>query len=212
MTGRGDAMGRASREQAAEHREQIVTTASRMFREQGFDVSLTELTGAVGLTTGGFYRQFRSKDALQGEAMERAFEELRALLAGFEAAGNGDHAAAREALLDFYLSTGHRDSAATGCPASALGADVARQPPGSAAKEQYVHGIHELADWLAGGAPDTTAHQHTDEADDAPVSDDALTTLCTMAGALMLARATAGSPLSERLLTTARAAVTTSDR
>ncbi len=207
-------MGRASRAQAAEHREQIVATASRMFREQGFEVSLAELTGAVGLTPGGFYRQFRSKDALQGEATERAFEELRALLAGFEAASDGDRAAAREALIDHYLSPEHRDGAATGCPASALGADVARQPPGSPAKERYVHGVRELAGWLAGAAPDTpdtAAHAHADEADDSSVSDDALTTLCTMVGALVLARATAGSPLSERLLTAARTAVATPD-
>ncbi|WP_406490345.1 TetR/AcrR family transcriptional regulator [Streptomyces sp. NBC_01604] len=205
-------MGRASRAQAAEHREQIVAAASRMFREQGFEVSLAELTGAAGLTPGGFYRQFRSKDALQGEATERAFQELRALLAGFEAAGDGDRAAAREALIDHYLSPEHRDGAATGCPASALGTDVARQPPGSPAKEGYVRGVRDLAGWLAGAAPDTAAHPHADEADDSSVSDDALTTLSTMVGALVLARATAGSPLSERLLTAAHTAVATSDR
>ncbi|MFJ9154962.1 TetR/AcrR family transcriptional regulator [Streptomyces sp. NPDC102270] len=208
-------MGRASRAQAAEHREQIVAAASRMFREQGFQVGLAELTGAAGLTTGGFYRHFRSKDALQGEATERAFEELRALLAGFEAAGNGDRAAAREALIDYYLSPEHRDSAATGCPASALGADVARQPPGSPAKERYVHGVRELAGWLAEGAPDTpdaAAPPRKAEADGSAVPDEALAMLCTMVGALVLARATAGSPLSEQLLDTARTAVASSDQ
>ncbi|MEU5599686.1 TetR/AcrR family transcriptional regulator [Streptomyces sp. NPDC020298] len=205
-------MGRASRAQAAEHREQIVAAASRLFREQGFEVSLAELTGAVGLTPGGLYRQFRSKDALQGEATERAFHELRALLAGFEAAGDGDHAAAREALIDYYFSPEHRDGAATGCPASALGADVARQPPGSPAKEGYVRGVRELAGWLASAAPDTAAHRHADEADDSSVPDDTLATLCTMVGALVLAHATTGSPLSERLLTAARTAVATPDR
>ncbi|MET7648017.1 TetR/AcrR family transcriptional regulator [Streptomyces sp. NPDC005426] len=200
-------MGRASRAQAAEHREQIVATASRMFREQGFEVSLAELTGAIGLTTGAFYRQFHSKEALLGEATERAFEELRALLAGFEAAGDGDRTAAREALIDYYLSPEHRDSTGTGCPASALSADVSRQPAESQAKEQYIRGVRELAGWLGDAAPDTAAHPPAEEADDPAVPDDALATLCTMVGALVLARATAGSSLSERLLATARTTV-----
>ncbi|WP_318219037.1 TetR/AcrR family transcriptional regulator [Streptomyces sp. SCL15-6] len=204
-------MGRASRAQAAENREQIVATASRMFRGQGFEVSLAELTGAVGLTTGAFYRQFRSKDALQDEAMDHAFEELRALLAGFEAAGDGDHTAACEALIDYYLSPEHRDSAATGCPASALSTDISRQAPDSPAKERYIHGVRELANWIGGVAAGTATHPHEAEADDSAVPDEALVTLCTMVGALALARATAGSPLSERLLTTARSAVAPSD-
>jgi TetR/AcrR family transcriptional regulator, transcriptional repressor for nem operon len=204
-------MGRASRAQAAEHREQIVAVASRMFREQGFEVSLAELTGAVGLTTGAFYRQFRSKEALQGEAVDRAFEELRALLAGFEAASDGDHASARASLIDYYLSPEHRDSAATGCPASALSTDASRQPPGSPAKERYIHGVRELADWIGGAASGTATQPHEAEADDSAVPGEALVTMCTMVGALLLARATAGSPLSERLLTTARSAVAPSE-
>ncbi|MFJ1975360.1 TetR family transcriptional regulator [Streptomyces sp. NPDC087903] len=193
----------------------MVAAASRMFREQGFQVGLAELTGATGLTTGGFYRQFRSKDALQGEATERAFEELRALLAGFEAAGDGDRAAARETLIDYYLSPEHRDSAATGCPASALGRgrrSAAAGLTGQGALRPRSPRAGRLARRGGAGHGGHGGAPHEAEADGSAVPDEALAMLCTMAGALVLARATAGSPLSEQLLDTARTAVAASDR
>ncbi|MDQ0784693.1 TetR/AcrR family transcriptional repressor of nem operon [Streptomyces sp. B3I8] len=183
-----------------------------MFRERGFEVSLAEPTDAVGLTTGALYRQFHSKEALPGEATERAFGELRALLAGFEAAGDDDRTAAREALIGYHFSPEHRDITATGCPASVLSADVSRQPPDSRAKEQYIRGVREPAGRLGNAAPDTAAHPPAEEADDPAVPDDALATLCTMVGALVLARATAGSSLSERLPATARTTVSAPGR
>ncbi|MEV5493441.1 TetR/AcrR family transcriptional regulator [Streptomyces bobili] len=206
-------MGRASQAQAAEHREQLVAAASRLFREQGFQVSLAELTGAVGLTTGGFYRQFESKDALLGEATAHAFTELRALLDGFEAAHSGDHGAGRTALIDYYLSAGHRDDAAQGCPVSGLNAAVSHQPESSQAKRHYVEGVEGLAGWLesapstadqpvAGGGPGEGATQ---------VSDEGYATLCTLVGALVLARATRGSAVSEQILTSARRTLAAAD-
>ncbi|MCX5191187.1 TetR/AcrR family transcriptional regulator [Streptomyces sp. NPDC059837] len=207
-------MGRASRAQAAEHRDQIVAAASRLFREQGSEVTLVELTGAVGLTTGGFYRQFKSKDALLGEATAHAFEDLRALLDGFEAAHHGDHSAARAAFIDYYLSPEHRDDAAHGCPASGLNATISRQPADSQARQRYVQGVQGLASWL--GPTPSTADQHSPsnggpDAETAQVSDDALGALCTMVGALVLARATNGSALSERILTSAHTSLVTED-
>ncbi|MFE9728592.1 TetR/AcrR family transcriptional regulator [Streptomyces sp. NPDC005794] len=145
---RDESTGRASRAQAAEHREQIVAAASRLFREQGFEVSLTELTGTVGLTTGGFCRQFDSKDTLADEATGHAFEDLRALLDGFEAPHTGDHDAARTALIDYYLSPGHRDDTAHDCPASGLSADISRRPAHSEARQHVVEGVRELSRWL----------------------------------------------------------------
>lgn len=209
-------MGRASRTQAAEHRKQLVAAAAEMFRERGFGVSLAELTGAVGLTAGGFYGQFPSKDALLSEATEQAFQQLQALLGRLEAAHDGDAVATREALFEYYLSPGHRDDAATGCPASGLCVDVSRQPSGSEARERYLHGVEALAGWLGdrmvGAAEDRQTDGTTVDAGADVAPDEALVTLCTMVGALVLARATAGSSLSERLLTTTRAALTTQDR
>ncbi|MEU7005546.1 TetR/AcrR family transcriptional regulator [Streptomyces sp. NPDC046332] len=183
-------MGRVSQAQAEENRKRVVETASRMFREQGTQVSVAELMKAAGLTHGGFYKQFASKEALVDEATTHAFEELtRRRTAGLEQhAGQRD--AAQRALIDVYLSPAHRDNAAEGCPAAALATDMAREPGDREAHRVYSEGVADFAGWLA-----------TDD-------EDGITRLCTMVGALVLSRATAGSPLSEEILTTAHAALT----
>lgn len=206
-------MGRASRAQAAKHREQLVAAASGLFQERGSQVSLVELTGAAGLTTGGFYRHFESKEALLGEATAHAFKELRALLDGFEAAHPGDYGAGRAGLIDYYLSPGHRDDTTHGCPVSGLNAAMSHQPAHSQAKRHYVDGVQELAAWLeptpstAGqspsvGGPDNAVTQ---------VSDEAYARLCALVGALVLARATSGSAVYERILTSAHRALGAAD-
>lgn len=69
-------MGRVSQAQAEENRRRVVDTASRLFREQGTQVSVADLMKAAGLTHGAFYKQFASKEALVGEATAHAFAEL----------------------------------------------------------------------------------------------------------------------------------------
>lgn len=183
-------MGRVSQAQARENRRRVVETASRLFREQGTHVSVADLMKACGLTHGGFYKQFASKEALIDEATTHAFEELTQLhSAGLEQyAGRRD--AAQQALIDAYLSTEHRDNAADGCPVAGLATDMARGPGDGDAHRVYTEGVGDFADWL--GTEDQ----------------DGITRLCTMFGALVLARATKGSPLSEEILTAARAALT----
>lgn len=183
-------MGRVSQAQAQENRRRVVETASRLFREQGTHVSVADLMKACGLTHGGFYKQFESKDALIDEAATHAFAELTQLRdAGLERyAGRRD--AAQQALIDTYLSTEHRDNAADGCPVAGLATDMARGPGDRDAHRVYTEGVSDFAEWLS--------------AED----QDGITRLCTMLGALVLARATKGSPLSEEILTTARAALT----
>ncbi|MGW7648987.1 TetR/AcrR family transcriptional regulator [Streptomyces bobili] len=203
-------MGRASRAQAAKHREQLIAAASGLFQERGFQVSLAELTGAVGLTTGGFYRHFESKDAILEEATAHAFEELRALLESFEAAHPGDYSAGRAKLIDYYLSPGHRDDTVHGCPASGLNAAMSHQPVHSQAKRRYVDGVRELAAWLE-PAPSTTGQSPAGDGPDeavTQVSDEAYAKLCALVGALVLARATSGSAVSEQILTSAHRVLT----
>ncbi|MGP3975715.1 TetR/AcrR family transcriptional regulator [Streptomyces sp. 8N114] len=183
-------MGRVSQAQAQENRKRVVETASRLFREQGTHVSVADLMKASGLTHGGFYKQFASKEALIDEAIAHAFGELTRLRnAGLEQhAGQRD--AAQQALIDTYLSVRHRDDAAEGCPAAALATDMARGLGDREARRVYSEGVSDFAEWLA------TEDQ------------DGITRLCTMLGALLLARATKGSPLSEEILTTAHTALT----
>ena len=183
-------MGRVSQAQADENRKRVVETASRQFRKLGTHVSVADLMKASGLTHGGFYKQFASKEALVDEATAHAFGELDKRLSAALAAHAGQADAARQAFIDAYLSAEHRDNAADGCPAAALAADIARETGDSVARRIYTDGIRDYADWLS-----------TDDRD-------GLVRLSTLLGALLLARATAGSNLSEEILTAARTALT----
>jgi TetR/AcrR family transcriptional repressor of nem operon len=187
-------VGRASQAQAQENRQRVVATASRMFREKGTSVSLIDLMKAVGLTHGGFYKQFASKEDLVGEAIAHAFTEQAAHPAVplEEHAGEHDEAARRTLIKD-YLSVWHRDHAGDGCPVSGFAADLGREPGQAArARDVYINGIRNRAARLATG------------------DDDGMAQLCTMVGALALARATRGNPISEELLQAARTALTES--
>ncbi|GAA1904104.1 TetR family transcriptional regulator [Streptomyces durmitorensis] len=183
-------MGRVSQAQAEENRRRVVDTASRLFREQGTHVSVTDLMKAAGLTHGGFYKQFASKEALVDEATTHAFTELaQRYSAGLEQ-HDGQREAAQQALIDTYLSVEHRDGPADGCPVAALATDIAREGRGREAGRVYTQGVADFADFLA-----------TDD-------QDGIARLCTLFGALVLSRATKGSPLSEEILAAAHAALT----
>ncbi|MFE7394464.1 TetR/AcrR family transcriptional regulator [Streptomyces sp. NPDC057582] len=185
-------MGRVSQAQAQENRQRVVATAARLFREKGTNVSVADVMNAAGLTHGGFYKQFASKDALVGEATARAFAELEGRRTQEVEAHGGQYNAGRQALIDWYLSPEHRDDAADGCPTAGLAVDMARDAEGSAAHRVYADGVGEFAEWLAGEG------------------EDGLVCLATMVGALLLARGTHGSPLSDKILHAAHEAVSQS--
>ncbi len=234
-------MGRVSRAQAERNRERVVAVASRLFREQGVEnVSVADLMNAAGLTHGGFYKQFASKEALQAEALAYGLISREQDFAAFEA-GHADRAAAREALLDAYLSTAHRDDPGDGCPTAGFAVDVARLGPGPL-RDHYAAGVRRYARWLsdadAGAEPDGSDAGAEPDGSDAgagaaggavagagaggsdaggtpagggadaggAVDPAALAGLCTMVGALLLARATAGDPVSGEILVAAREA------
>jgi len=115
---------RVSRAQAEENRETVINVASRLFREHGFDgIGLKDLMKGAGLTQGGFYKQFASKDDLAAQASKRAMES--ATRRWSEAAA--DSSDPLEAVMAFYLSKDHRGEKAEGCPLVALGSDATRQ-------------------------------------------------------------------------------------
>src|SRR5215469_1781589 len=104
---------RKSREEAAETRKRIVQAAARQFREKGISATgLADLMKAAGLTRGGFYKHFASKDQLVVEATAAAVDSLLKEMAA--------HSTFTSALAA-YLSAGHRDNPASGCPLAALG-------------------------------------------------------------------------------------------
>jgi TetR/AcrR family transcriptional repressor of nem operon len=115
---------KVSREKAAENRAALVQAAALLIRERGIDgVGVAEISQKAGLTHGALYAQFPSKEALTAEAFTSAARE------GYEeitADRNGRPATLTD-FLDSYLSVGHRDNLATGCPMAASASEIARQ-------------------------------------------------------------------------------------
>ncbi|MFI5890264.1 TetR/AcrR family transcriptional regulator [Actinoplanes sp. NPDC051513] len=164
-------MGRVSQAQAQENRKRIIETAARLFRERGVaGVSVADVMAEVGLTHGGFYKQFASKEALVAEAVGQAFGELTDRL------GTVD----RENFVRTYLSAEHRDRPGDGCPAAGFGGDLSHEQPG-AAVDAYAKGLDLYARELG-----------------------SLADVATLVGAMVLARATAGTEVSGRVLQAAR--------
>src|SRR5271155_3788539 len=111
---------RVSREQVSENRRTILEAAGRLFRARGFDaVTVAEIMQAAGLTHGGFYGYFKSKDALIADALAEALAR---------GAGPSDDWAA---FVARYLSRPPRDNLAGGCATAALAAETIRQSGGA---------------------------------------------------------------------------------
>jgi TetR/AcrR family transcriptional repressor of nem operon len=143
---------RNSREVAAENRERIVAVAAKLFRERGIaSVGVAELMEAAGMTHGGFYKHFSSKDALIDEACRYSFTEPGGnLRAAAEAAKPGEEL---KAIVDRYLSRQHRDNPGSGCAVAALGGEVGnRESPARAALQAGRERLVALvARYLKGG-------------------------------------------------------------
>ena len=118
---------RYSAEHKARNHERILAVAARSFREHGGDSNgIGKVMRKVGLTKGGFYRHFESKDDLFVEAVARAFEEMgRGMVEAAESAPKGQ---AVRAMIERYLSARHANSPGSGCVLSALGPEFARKP------------------------------------------------------------------------------------
>jgi TetR/AcrR family transcriptional regulator, transcriptional repressor for nem operon len=118
---------RYSPEHKAENHEKILSMAARSFREHGGDSSgIGTVMKRVGLTKGGFYRHFGSKDDLLVEAVARAFDEMGRGM--FEVAKSAPKGRALRAIIERYLSTRHANSPGMGCVLAALGPELARKP------------------------------------------------------------------------------------
>lgn len=178
-------MGRVSKEQMERNRDSIIQASAQMFRERGLDgVSVNDIMAAVGLTHGGFYGHFSSKDQLESMACQRALDTTSELFAASDIA-------TFDGFVDNYLSPAHRDSTGSGCTVAALASDVLRKTPEKPVRETYTNGVKKLVERLA------TLQGETE-------SDLQLAQLAMMIGALTLARATADDGLSDRFLEAAR--------
>ena len=141
-------------------RERVLVEAAKAIRREGpHTVGVAEVMKQAGLTHGGFYAHFASRDELVAEAIGQMFKESGARLSR-ELEGGRTPAEALNGYIDFYLSAAHRDSRETGCPLPFLSADAPRLP--QASRSLYVEGvgglITRIADLLrADGHPDAEA-------------------------------------------------------
>lgn len=181
-------MSRASQADAAKHREEVVTATSGLLRERGAaGVSVQEVMSAAGLTHGGFYKHFGSKDELVGIAAGAAFGEVLDVISRIRTDFPASAGAGAQ-LLDEYLSAEHRDDPGAGCANTGLAADSARATAESSLRASYIAGVQATLEVLAGLLD-------SDGGDADAVRRRAVEHLATMVGALTLARATKGDSL-----------------
>jgi TetR/AcrR family transcriptional regulator, transcriptional repressor for nem operon len=167
--------------------ERIVETAARAIRRSGYGgTGVAEIMKEAGLTHGGFYAHFDSRDGMLAEAADRAGADGMELLARVAAAAPPKQAL--KAMLRAYLSKEHVEGAETGCAVAALGSEMPRQTP--RVRRAATRRIKEMIDLVARQLPDwgqPGAHEH------------ALVTVATAVGALVLARAVDDPKLSNAL-------------
>ncbi|OJJ13570.1 hypothetical protein BKI51_06140 [Alphaproteobacteria bacterium AO1-B] len=128
-------MPRVSNEEKQRNHNKIVDAAARLFRENGIEMtSVADVMKAAGLTHGGFYRHFGSKEGLISAALDRAVDDV--LKEGEEAPEGAARALARDAYIARYLSEDHLSGRGKGCPLAALGTELVRMngAPQDAAK------------------------------------------------------------------------------
>src|SRR5437763_10390580 len=117
----------ATRSKEATH-DRIVEAAARAIRRSGYNgTGVADIMKAAGLTHGGFYAHFPSREAMLAEAADRAGAE--AVAASARIAGAAPPEQALEALVRAYLSKTHVEGAERGCPVAALGSEMPRQAP-----------------------------------------------------------------------------------
>ncbi|KQW87905.1 TetR family transcriptional regulator [Massilia sp. Root418] len=167
--------------------ERIVEVASRAIRRSGYaGTGVADIMKEAGLTHGGFYAHFASRDALLAEAADRAgAEAVRTSAQIAAAAGPGR---SLQALMQAYLSQQHVEAVEFGCPVSALGSEMHRQAP--EVRHAATRHIKEMIDLVARQLPGWgTPEAHRE----------AMVMVSTMIGALMMARAVDDPKLSDAL-------------
>jgi TetR/AcrR family transcriptional repressor of nem operon len=179
---------KVSKEKAAENRELILTQAARLFRERGIlGVGVDALTEAAGLTHGSLYSRFGSKDSLVAEALSYGHAVSHSRTTRIKSVADA---------ISMYLSSTHRDNPGTGCFMAALGGDMPHQS--KEVRRSFTQIVRKNMARLAALLPIGPKREIESE-------DEALSTLSTMVGAMVLARAVDDPTFSNRILSAARA-------
>jgi TetR/AcrR family transcriptional regulator, transcriptional repressor for nem operon len=180
--------------------ERIVEVAARAIRRSGYDgVGVADIMKEAGLTHGGFYAHFPSREALLVEAADRAGAEAVGLFEQISASAPPEQAFT--SMVRAYLSKEHLEGIETGCPVSALGSEMPRQAP--AVRRAATRRIKEMIDLIARQLPDwgqPNAHEQ------------ALIAAAAMVGTMVLARAVDDRKLSDAFLDAAVKRLAPSDK
>lgn len=175
-----------------ETHDRIVRTAATAIRKHGFDgISVADLMEEAGLTHGGFYAHFESRDAMLAEALDEAANDSLGRLS--KVADGVTPEDALDATVDYYLSDRHVDSVDRGCTLAALGTETVRQSP--EIRRVATRRVRELADLIErqmSGWGKTARHE------------DALGVMSTLVGALLIARVVDDPKLSKEIRASAK--------
>jgi TetR/AcrR family transcriptional repressor of nem operon len=192
---------RVSRQQKELNRERIVAAAGQGFRARGIDgVGIDELMKTAGMTHGGFYNHFSSKEDLALEVLNQGFTTSLGHVADLIGAHPRSSRAALNAIIDSYLDTYHRDHPEHGCASAALAADTGRH--GIQAQEEYRRGLQgylaAITDLLK-----VSARQTNTKLDHRRAREQAIALFSQLVGAQLIARAIAQADpeLSDEVLT-----------
>ena len=175
----------ASQQQKEENHQRLLSIAAKAFRRKGLDgLSVPELMKAAGLTHGGFYRHFASRDELVAEALDRAFDDARVDL--FEELKPDAAGSLLPGFVEMYLSPHHRDNPGRGCVLASLSSDVQRSSKGARNVytqrfKRYIREIKEL--------------MHDDGGDEK-----AMALLSLLAGSVIVSRALSDDALAKSVL------------
>lgn len=182
-------MNNATSKKSASNRKEmthtrIVETAARAIRRSGYDgTGVADIMKEAGLTHGGFYAHFSSRDAMLAEAADRAGEDTIAIAKKVLAEAPADQAL--QALMHVYLSNEHMANIETGCSLAALGSEMPRQA--SEVRTASTCRVKEMVALIKSRLPD----------DESEANEKALVMFSTMVGTLLLARAVDDPELSE---------------
>lgn len=192
-------MPRVSRKQAEANHGAVIEAAARLFKARGINgVSLPALMAEAGLTHGAFYGHFKSKEELAVAACEHAFAEKSVLYEDISNRHRGDKQAALAEFVDRYTAKTHRDQPALGCPVAALADDASREEFKGPVRKAFAAGVERMVKGV---------QQMLGSRSKSGRRDEALVDVALLVGALVLARATKGQPISEEVLQAARKAI-----
>jgi len=177
---------RMSREATAGSKARIVAAAAKLLRERGIEgASVADVMHEAGMTHGGFYKHFESKEALAEAAMRSVFRDTAGRFDAREAEAGWP--AAVQAYVDDYLSQRHIENPGLGCPVAAIGADAGRRP--ETLSPAFAEGAEALIERLTRAAPGGGAEARAQ----------AIRRLTMLVGAVVVARAVGPGALREEI-------------